>query len=178
MRNTHTNIEVFIQDGKSYIKAAQVLFNSELIDSDPQIAYCMFPAAALCHHGIELILKACILWENKSIPKKHLLPKLAKNIVFLSEMTEENSNLLNVIDTYYSHRYPMDDNTITRVQNTLKQSRDTTDGIQNQAGEIGSEAIRNTLEFLNFLIQQMPYELKNIYNNSSPTIDLTSPPSE
>lgn len=91
--------KTFIERGDSCLGVAQSIFNSNQY-------FFMYPAAYLCHLGIELILKGCLIWKKSEYPKTHDLTKIVNLIDFLIP-SEDQKNLLRKIDTIYNSRYPL-----------------------------------------------------------------------
>lgn len=157
VRSENKNLEakVFIQNGDHCLAAAQNLFQSH--------PFFMYPAATLCHHGIELLLKGCLIWNKSEYPEKHKLLEIAKQIDFL-QLNSEYSNLLEKIDTFYFFRYPMDKEDADRIEQQLIRINDNTHGIQNLPGEIGTDDWNKVKKFYDFLIESLPDELFTLYN--------------
>jgi len=154
--------KLWIQEGKYCLEAAVHLFKSS--------PFFMFPAATLCHHGIELLLKACSIWDKCEYYKSHELLYIANQVGFL-ELTEEYKNLLTKIDTFFFFRYPMNEDDYSRIEETLIDINDKIGpDIQVKPGEIGTDDLEKVLKFHCFLIESMPDDLYSLYTEISSTI--------
>ena len=67
-------VTVLIQDGYFFLCSAKGLFEHP---------FSMFSGAVLSHHGIELLLKACWIWDKNEYSYTHKLTHIANNICFL-----------------------------------------------------------------------------------------------
>lgn len=91
--------EDLLQSSLDHLRSAKVLF-----DKNP---LCYDSAGYLCHIGIELILKACVLHYQGSFPATHKLMDLYDEIpkTVKIKMKQEQENNLNKLDDFYNLRY-------------------------------------------------------------------------
>jgi len=149
---------LFIQESISCLGAAKHLF----ICNKAHPIY-MFPAAVLCHHGIELLLKTCLIWNECEYEKTHKLLPLAKKISFL-KLNQEHQSLLREIDTYYSYRYSLKNKDYQRIKEVLKKAgSETILGSPDLPCEIGTDTWVKVRSFYGFLTSYMPEKLIDLF---------------
>jgi len=104
-------------------------------------------AAYLANIGLEQILKACLLWEKGSYSKKHGINKIAKEVNFLkNRFSSENWGLLKGIDLLGQTRYPKENH--------------------GKSIEISQDHENKVIHLLDLIINAMPNELFEIYQNT------------
>ena len=158
-------VRVLISDGYFFICSARLLFS---------YPFYMYSAAVLSHHGIELTLKACWIWDKNEYSKTHNLSYIANQISFLKP-NKQIQDLITKVDTYYHFRYPMDSKVREDVQRKLIRIDDIVPGGKPVlAGEIGSNDWIKAGDLYDYILQVMPDELyelweeiTNQYRNSS-----------
>lgn len=155
-------VEAFLSRGDWCLGAAQLLFRAN--------AYFMFPAAVLCAHGIELLLKACQIWVNCEFSKTHKLVDVADNISFL-KLTKQYKDILVKIDTFYSFRYPLNNESSQWMARKLEEIKDEIHGIPTLPGEVGTEDWLKVRQFRDFLIESMPDELYSLCMTIGTTLE-------
>jgi HipA-like protein len=146
-------VTVLIQDGYFFLSSAKSLFSHPLL---------MSSGAVLAHHGIELIMKACWIWDKNEYSKTHNLPYIANQISFL-KANQNIQDLITKIYTFYHFRYPMDEKVRDKIQEKLDSINDNTLGIPTIAGEIGTYEWEYVDELYRYVIQKMPSELGRLW---------------
>jgi len=102
-------------------------------------------AAFLAHLGIELLLKGCLLHENKRFPRIHNIPQLADKISFLKTLSKTDKELLAWCEKFSNNRY------IAFIGS-------------NKAAEIGQDDFQNIEKVWGIIITNMHDELYGIYD--------------
>lgn len=98
--------EDLLQSGLDHLRSAKILF-----DKNP---LCYDSAGYLCHLGIELILKACLLHHQDSFPGIHKLIGLYKQLKTVKiKLNPEQENNLNKLDDFYHLRYTSPTNPVS-----------------------------------------------------------------
>jgi len=155
----HSEFETiaFIQQGDSYLVAAQCLFAQKKEYSHP--GYFIHPAVVLCHFGIELLLKACLSWENKKNTRGsegHNLMDLAEKIEFIN-LNDENKYWLRQIHAAFYTRYPfIEDKDHQKSKEILDGIKEPVTNLQILPGEVGTDELNTTVRFYQVLVQLMP----------------------
>lgn len=149
-------VEVLIQDGYWFLSSAEALF------SNP---FSMFAGAVLAHHGIELHLKACWIWESSVYSHTHELTAIANLVSFLRSRDRLTQNDLVLVNTFYDFRYPMDDATRNRIQRQLNNTNANIEGIPTLAGELSTFDWERVERLRKFIVARMPNELLKIYEH-------------
>lgn len=147
-------VEVLIQDGYWFLNAAERLFSN---------FFSMQQGAVLAHHGIELLLKACWIWSSSEYRQLHDLIRITNQVEFLSVRNELIQGDLIRINTFYYFRYPMDSATSDRIQEQLRSARLTIEDIPIRPGELLSAEWERVERLRNFIITNMPCDLRKIY---------------
>ncbi len=129
----------------------------------------LYPYAALwwiClslgNHYIERILKAMIIWKKKIIIHEHDLIKLCDEIEFL-EIDDVHMNMLKKINQYFNFRYPDYHRSLQNVLDEI--GEELIPGIPRLADEIGTEDLDEICTLGNYIIKQMPTELRKVYDH-------------
>jgi HEPN domain-containing protein len=162
----------FFHSGWLFIDAAEHLF--EYVSNGLSQDF-IFPARFLCHHGIELTLKAYAIWEKLEYKITHKLLDLAYDVSFL-EMSEECKNLLKKIDTFFNDRYPMDITTYRRIDKVHEGIKDEVAGVGKvYPGEASSMDWEKVKQLHKFLIDSMPprFQESLVEQQNKDSIDLS-----
>jgi HEPN domain-containing protein len=145
-------INVLLQDGYLFLYSAKKLF------SNP---FSMLAGAVLSHHGIELILKACWIWDKNEYSQTHKLLHIVNQISFL-KADKEKQDLITKINTFYHFRYPMEEKVRKEIQKQLDRINDNEHGIPTQAGELATYEWDKVQQVYSFIINSMPENLHSI----------------
>lgn len=148
-----SEITILIQNGYLFISSAKTLFSHPLQ---------MFSAAVLAHHGIELTMKACWIWEKGEYSKTHNLTYIADQISFL-EPNNKIQELITKIDTFYHFRYPMDKKVSNAIQKNLNHLNNINHRTSTNPGEIGTYDWELADELYRYVIQKMPKKLQQLW---------------
>ena len=137
--NKDFNAEGLLQSGLDHIDSAEYLLHS----SDPR----KFDSAGyLAHIGIELMIKAWLLYENKKFPGIHPLRDLLEDLeesVSGLHFSQTERQTIDYLSNFIELRYPN----------------------RSKPVEIGQEDIEQIYELANALWQQMPDHLIEKYTS-------------
>lgn len=157
--NKKQKVMQLLQRGSFFLGASKILFGYPFI---------MYTAAVQAHHGFELLLKACWIWDKNQFEETHSLPEIAKHISFL-KLDNQYQRLLEEIDTFYYFRYPYKPLQEKKISETVLRISSKTGSIQNLPGEIGTDAFPKIEELYDLIIKSFPVDLsmlwKEIENN-------------
>jgi HEPN domain-containing protein len=148
-----SEVTVLIQDGFFFLCAAKELFNHP---------FHMFAGAVLSHHGIELTLKACWIWDKNKYIQTHNLVSIANRISFL-KANKKMQDLITKINTYYYFRYPMEEKTKNKIQKQLDRMGDKVHDIPTLAGELSTIEWEKVEEIYDFIVEAMPKDLYDLW---------------
>lgn len=140
-------IKDFLHYGIDHLFTSLGLFENpyviSYVENQKKIYMAHDSAAYLAYLGIEQILKACILWENKEPKWIHDIPSLVKEIKFLSEtLTPEEVKLIEELDQFKFTRYPREN--------------------KNKGVSVGTDNKENFSQLYNLILDTMPEELRHI----------------
>lgn len=142
----------FLQKSEWYLRGARCLHDN--FSRGPTL---MFVWPILCHYCIELMLKACYIWEKyEDHPETHNLLTIANEVNFLN-LSEEDKNLLRKTYTMYYFRYPLNEKNRKIVEENLAASKDTVYGtnITPLPEEIGTDDWDKVMLLYDHLIDSM-----------------------
>jgi len=153
-KQKESEVKNFIHEGLSQLVAAKHLFGC----NDAHLAY-INPAIVLCHHGLELMLKASLIWDDCKYPWIHDLLSLAEDISFI-KLNREHRDQLSEINTYCDYRYPLDYKRYEAIRKTLERVDSGEEpGLPNLPGENEINAWDGVYGFYQFLVESMPKEM-------------------
>lgn len=149
-------ISFLFQEGYFFLCSAESLFPHPLH---------MFAGAVLSHHGIELILKACWIWDKGEYSFTHKLAFIVNQISFLKP-TKNIQDLITKIDTYYHFRYPIENEVHSAIQRRLNRINDNEHGIPTLVGELSTYEWNYVNQLYNFIVDAMPANLRTLWEGT------------
>ncbi|HEH5967028.1 TPA: hypothetical protein ACIZB4_002721 [Legionella pneumophila] len=153
-------ISNFIKNGLSSIGAADHLTNC--IGSNFSFLY---TSVILCHHGLESLFKACIVYEKNKNFFTHDLVFLLSEIDSINLDSEEQNEITKIND-YFFYRYPLDKDTFEKIKANLESiGSETIPGMTDLPHEIGTDDIEKAINLFFNVVNTFVDTLKNIYDD-------------
>ncbi|MFO8742143.1 HEPN domain-containing protein [Legionella pneumophila serogroup 1] len=160
MKNDDNNLpkitaDRFLQDSLLMFYSAQELSKFPLLMRQGSILY---------HYAIELLLKACDVWENQSYIFSHDLCILLSRVRFI-QLSDDDKKLIRVINDYFNYRYPLSEEKFDKMKKTLNENAEEVfDGMLPLPSEIGTDDLEKAAKLINTIVELMPDDLQNIMN--------------
>ncbi|MHA3320876.1 HEPN domain-containing protein [Legionella pneumophila] len=149
-------VDRFLQESLLMFYSAQELFKFPLLMKQSSILY---------HYAIELLLKACDVWENNRYIFSHDLCNLLDRVKFI-KLSDDDIRQIRIINDYFNYRYPLSEEKFEGMIKTLSENaEEVIEGILPLPSEIGTDDLEKAAILFNNILEFMPDELQKIMNS-------------